>query len=80
MATRLLSIAARTASAEASVVFPLPPFGLAIVMTFMAALLGKLLSSVGQEAAFHAQSESSFPCKSESCFPCTKPLGILKEN
>jgi len=43
----LLSIAARTASAEASVVFPLPPLGLAIAMTCMSAFLGKLLSSVG---------------------------------
>ena len=80
MATRLLSIAARTASAEASVVFPLPPFGLAIVMTFMSALLGKRLSGVDQEAAFQVQSESSFPRKSESCFLGIKPLGILKEN
>jgi hypothetical protein len=49
-------------------------------MTFMAALLGKLLSSVTKEAAFHAQSESSFPYKSESCFLPTKPLAFLKEN
>jgi hypothetical protein len=49
-------------------------------MTFMSALLGKLLSSVGQEAAFQASSESSFPGKSESCFLPTKPLGFLKEN
>jgi len=46
----------------------------------MSALLGKLLSSVGQEAAFQASLESCFPCKSESCFLPTKPLGFLKIN
>jgi hypothetical protein len=76
----LLSIVARTASAEESVVFPLPPFGLAIAMTCMAVLLGKQLSSVGQEAAFNVRLESSFPGKSESCFLPTKPLEFLKRN
>jgi hypothetical protein len=44
----------------------------------MSALLGKLLSSVDQEAAFNARSESSLPGKSESCFPCTCVLEFLK--
>jgi hypothetical protein len=46
----------------------------------MSVLLGKLLSGVGQEAAFNVQVESSFPGKSESCFLPIKPLGFLKRN
>ena len=53
---------------EASVVFPLPPFGLAIAMTCMAALLAsgfpvwirKQLSRCSQKAAFRANQKAAF--------------------
>jgi branched-subunit amino acid ABC-type transport system permease component len=66
------------AKANAGMVQIFSTFGLAIAMTCISALLGKLLSSVGQEAAFNVRLESSFPGKSESCFLPTKPLAFLK--